>query len=515
MPNLERGSFAQAFESRRLPVWRDLRSFLTSLETRGDLVHVRSEVKEHQEVTAICRQALLRKGPALIFDQVKGHAHPVLGNLFGTPHRVARALRLESPASFREVGKLLAFFQSPHLPVDWRQGMQDVSRWMNLTFLRPRRVHQAPCQEIIAEHQAVDLDGLPIQVCWPEDAGPLLTFGLVVTRGTRYPRMNVAVYRQQKIAKNKLIMRWLAHRGGAQDYREWVLQNPDRPFPVAVVLGADPAMLLAAVAPIPDPLSEYQFAGLFRGARTELIRCRTHDLYVPAQAEIVLEGYIYPGETALEGPFCDHTGYYNATAQFPVLTVERICSRDSPLYHHSYMGRPTEDEPSILAEAFNEMFIPVLQNQFPEVEDFYLPPASCSYRVAVVSIRKQYPGHARRIMMGIWSWLRQFTYTKYIVVVDEDIDIRDTRQVLWAISTRADPGRDTLIVNDTPVDYLDFASPVSELGGKLGLDATCKWPGETHRPWGRIARVDPDLDRHASTICQSLGMKTVQTADRD
>jgi len=503
---LGEGPVSRWLERRGRSRWLDLRVFLEDLEQHGELRRVGEAVDSHLEITAICRQSLLRQGPALLFERVKGRDMPVLGNLFGDTRRIGRALGLESLEELREVGRLLSFFKSPHLPSNFWDGLQDAPQWMRLAHLRPRLLSEAACQQNVWVGSEVDLERLPIQTCWPQDVGPLLSFGLVVTRGTRQPRLNVAIYRQQLIGRNKLIMRWLSHRGGAQDYRDWLQEHPDRPFPVAVVLGADPSTILAAVAPVPDTLSEYQFAGLLRGARTELTRCTSHDLLVPTKAEIVLEGHIYPGETALEGPFCDHTGYYNAVAEFPVFTVERICTRENPFYHTSYMGRPPEDEPSVLARALNEIFIPLLQTQFPEIVDFYLPPAACSYRVALVSIRKQYSGHARRIMMGIWSWLRQFTYTKYIIVVDEDIDVRDTGQVLWAISTRSDPGRDSLVIDRTPIDYLDFASPESGLGGKLGLDATRKWPGESNREWGRVAVMSPEIEARAQALCERLGI---------
>ncbi|MDA3934475.1 MAG: UbiD family decarboxylase [Gammaproteobacteria bacterium] len=497
------GSILQWLE-RRQQSWQDLRAFLVDLESRGELRRVTAEVDSNLEITALCRHSLRQGGPALWFENVSGYAMPVLGNLYGTTSRIARALGLDSAQELREIGRLLTFFKSPSPPDDWRAAMQDAPQWLRLASVRPRLVQDAPCREVVMAGPDVDLAGLPVQTCWPGDAGPLLTFGLVITRGTRQPRLNVAVYRQQLIDRNRLIMRWLPHRGGAQDFRDWTRKFPDRPFPVAVVLGADPATTLAAVAPVPDTLSEFQFAGLLRGTRTELVNCECHDLQVPANAEIVLEGHIHPGDTAAEGPFCDHTGYYNAVDEFPVLTVEQVSMRAGAFYHTSFMGRPPDDEPSILAMALNEIFVPLLQTQFPEIVDFYLPPAGCSYRIALVSIRKQYPGHARRIMLGVWSWLRQFTYTKYVVVTDEDIDIRDTNQVLWAISTRADPVRDILVIEHTPIDYLDFASPVNSLGGKLGLDATSKWPGETNRDWGVVAHMPAEVERRVEEIWRDL-----------
>jgi len=498
------GPISRWLERRQRPAWRDLRSFLHRLEGSGELRRVPMEVDSNVEITAVCRHGLRRGGPALLFENVRGYSMPVLGNLFGTTARITAALGLEDLDDLRELGTVLAGFQSPRLPTNAAVALRDAPEWMRLAHVNPRVVREAACHEIVIEGPDVDLSDLPIQTCWPGDAGPLLTFGLVVTRGPRQSRTNVAVYRQQLIGRNRLIMRWLRHRGGAQDYRDWCEARPGEPYPVAVVLGADPATSLAAVAPVPDALSEYQFAGLLRGARTELTRCVGSDLQVPATAEIVLEGHILPQDVESEGPFCDHTGYYNAVDLFPVFTVDRITMRKDATYHTSFMGRPPDDEPSVLAAALNELFIPLLRDQFPEIIDFYLPPAACSYRVALVSIRKQYPGHARRIMMGIWSWLRQFSYTKAIIVTDDDIDVRDTGQLLWALSTRADPVRDTLIIGNTPIDYLDFASPASGLGGKIGVDATTKWAGETDRAWGRVATMPPDVEERASALWTTL-----------
>jgi 4-hydroxy-3-polyprenylbenzoate decarboxylase len=508
LPAPGEGPISKWLEGRRRPRWLDLRAFLKDLEQRGELKRVSVELDSNLEITAFCRHSLRRGGPALLFDKVHGYPMPVLGNLFGTTGRIARALGLDSVSELREMGRLLAAFKAPDLPGGFKEVVETAPQWMRLAHITPRIVRDAPCRDVIMEDSDVDLSSLPIQTCWPEDAGPLLTFGLVVTRGSRKPRLNVAIYRQQLIGRNRLIMRWLRHRGGAQDLRDWNEDFPGRPFPVAVALGADPATTLAAVAPVPDTLSEFQFAGLLRGARTELAQCGRHNLLVPARAEIILEGHILPGDTALEGPFCDHTGYYNAADEFPVFTVERVTMRESAIYHTSFMGRPPDDEPSILAMAMNEMFVPLLQTQFPEIVDFYLPPAACSYRIALVSIRKQYPGHARRVMMGVWSWLRQFSYTKAIVVLDEDINLRDPAQVLWAISTRADPARDTLILERTPIDYLDFASPVSGLGGKLGIDACNKWREESDRGWGRVAGMPPEVKRRVESLWCELGLDT-------
>jgi 4-hydroxy-3-polyprenylbenzoate decarboxylase len=371
--------------------------------------------------------------------------------------------------------------------------------------MSPKVLSGAPCQEVVWEGSEVDLGRLPVQTCWPGDVAPLITWGLVVTRGPNKPRQNLGIYRQQVIAPNKVIMRWLAQRGGALDFQDWSKSHPGQPFPIAVVIGADPATILGAVTPVPDSLSEYQFAGLLRGSKTELVKCIGSDLQVPASAEIVLEGAIHPGETALEGPYGDHTGYYNERETFPVFTIERITMRRDAIYHSTYTGKPP-DEPAMLGVALNEVFVPLLQKQFPEIADFYLPPEGCSYRMAVVSIKKQYPGHAKRVMFGIWSFLRQFMYTKFIIVVDDDIDARDWKEVIWAITTRVDPVRDTLLVDNTPIDYLDFASPVSGLGGKMGLDATGKWPGETQREWGTPIAMDAAVKARVDAMWDELGL---------
>jgi 4-hydroxy-3-polyprenylbenzoate decarboxylase len=431
---------------------------------------------------------------------------PVLGNLFGNQARVLRALELENPGALRVLGQQLAFLRNPSLPGDLQAALESVPDFARLAYVTPVRKQAAPWQDNISEGPDVDLGKLPVSTCWPEDAGPLITFGMVITRGPSRPRVNLAIYRQQLIDRNKVIMRWLPHRGGAQDFREHQKLHPGEPFPVAVVIGADPAILLAAVTPIPDTLSEYQFAGLLRGSRSRIVDSPLTGLPVPHGAEIVLEGHISPGELAMEGPFADHTGYYNSVAEFPVFTVQRISQRSDPLYLTTYMGKPGEDEPSVIASAMNEIFIPMLQEQFPEVVDFYLPPEACSYRIAIVSIRKQYAGHARRIMFGIWSWLRQFTYTKTIIVTDDDIDIRNWKEVVWAMATRADPVRDTVLVENTPIDYLDFASPEPGLGGKMGIDATCKISPESTRTWGRVASMDRATRERVDHIVRSLGL---------
>ncbi|MFN8989438.1 MAG: 4-hydroxy-3-polyprenylbenzoate decarboxylase [Betaproteobacteria bacterium] len=485
--------------------YRDLRDFLAQLESLGELKRIRVPVSPRLEMTEICDRVLRAGGPALLFENPTGFSMPVLGNLFGTPKRVAMGMGVDSVAALREVGKLLAYLKEPEPP----RGLKDA--WDKLPILKqvlhmtPKVLSSAPCQEVVWEGADVDLGRLPVQTCWPGDAGPLVTWGLTVTRGPRRARQNLGIYRQQVIGRDRLILRWLAHRGGALDFRDHGLEKPGEPFPVAVALGADPATILGAVTPVPDSLSEYQFAGLLRGAKTELVKCLGSDLQVPASAEIVLEGVLAPGDTALEGPFGDHTGYYNEQDRFPVLTVQRITLRRDPIYHSTYTGKPP-DEPAILGVALNEVFVPLLVKQFPEITDFYLPPEGCSYRLAVVSMRKQYPGHAKRVMFGVWSFLRQFMYTKFIVVVDEDVDVRDWKEVIWALTTRVDPSRDTLLVDNTPIDYLDFASPVSGLGSKMGIDATNKWPGETSREWGKPIAMDEAVCRKVDALWAELGL---------
>jgi len=485
--------------------YRDLRDFIAQLEKLGELKRVGVPVSPYLEMTEICDRVLREQGPAILFENPAGNRMPVLANLFGTPHRVALGMGEESISALREVGKLLAYLKEPEPP----KGLKDAwEKWpvlKQVLTMSPKVLTNALCQEIVWEGADVDLSRLPIQTCWPGDVAPLITWGLVVMRGLNKPRQNLGIYRQQVIAPNKVIMRWLAHRGGALDFRDHCEKNPGIPFPVAVVIGADPATILGAVTPVPDSLSEYQFAGLLRGSKTELVKCMGNDLQVPASAEIVLEGVIHPGETALEGPFGDHTGYYNEQDKFPVFTIERITMRSDPIYHSTYTGKPP-DEPSMLGVALNEVFVPLLQKQFPEIMDFYLPPEGCSYRMAVVSIKKQYAGHAKRVMFGIWSFLRQFMYTKFIIVVDNDIDVRDWKEVIWAITTRVDPVRDALLVDNTPIDYLDFASPVSGLGGKMGLDATNKWPGETQREWGTPITMDSSVKAKVDSMWDDLGL---------
>ena len=485
--------------------YQDLRDFIGQLETCGELRRIDAQVSPQLEMTEVSDRVLKAQGPALLFERPKHHSMPVLCNLFGTPKRVALGMGQESVEALKEVGKLLAYLKEPEPP----SGLKDV--WEKMPVLRqvlnmaPKIVGSAACQEVVWEGKDVDLSRLPVQTCWPGDAGPLITWGLTVTRGPHKKRQNLGIYRQQVLAPNKLIMRWLAHRGGALDYRDHCQLQPGEPFPVAVALGADPATLLAAVTPVPDALSEYQFAGLLRGSKTELVKCIGSDLQVPASSEIVLEGNIAPDETALEGPFGDHTGYYNEQERFPVFTIERMTLRRNPIYHSTYTGKPP-DEPSVLGVALNEVFVPLLIKQFPEIVDFYLPPEGCSYRIAVVSMRKQYAGHAKRVMFGIWSYLRQFMYTKFIIVVDDDINPRDWKEVIWAITTRVDPARDLLIAENTPIDYLDFASPVAGLGSKMGLDATNKWAGETNRTWGVPIAMDPAVKKRIDQLWTELGL---------
>jgi 4-hydroxy-3-polyprenylbenzoate decarboxylase len=484
--------------------YTDLRGFLAQLEARGELKRISAEVSPRLEMTEVCDRVLRAGGPALLFERPAGHSMPVLANLFGRVERIAAAMGVGDAAALREMGKLLAYLKEPEPPHGLRDLWDKFPLFKQVLNMAPRSRSSGPCQELRWEGKDVDLARLPVQTCWPGDAAPLITWGLTVTRGPSKPRQNLGIYRQQVLGRDRLIMRWLAHRGGALDFQDHQRAQPGSAFPVAVVLGADPATMLAAVTPVPDTLSEYQFAGLLRGARTELVRCIGADLQVPASAEIVLEGHI-GAETADEGPFGDHTGYYNEVERFPVMQVERITMRRDPIYHSTYTGKPP-DEPAILGMALNELFVPLLTRQFPEILDFYLPPEACSYRLAVVRMKKQYPGHAKRVMFGVWSYLRQFMYTKFIVVCDEDIDVRDWKEVVWAIATRVDPARDATLVEGTPIDYLDFASPVAGLGSKLGIDATDKWPGETARRWGRPIVMDREVRRKVDALWSQLGL---------
>lgn len=489
--------------------YADLRDFVAQLEQQGELKRIVSPVSPHLEMTEIGDRVLKAGGPALLFEHPthagQPYAFPVLSNLFGTPRRVAMGMGASDVMQLREIGKTLAYLKEPEPPKGLRDAWDKLPLLKQVLSMAPKEVKRAPCQQIVWEGDDVDLGKLPIQHCWPGDVAPLITWGLTVTRGPNKKRQNLGIYRQQVIGKNRVIMRWLAHRGGALDYREFRSANPDTPYPVAVVLGCDPATILGAVTPVPDTLSEYQFAGLLRGSRTELTRCIGSDLQVPARAEIVLEGHIHPNDMALEGPYGDHTGYYNEQDHFPVFTIDRITMRENAIYHSTYTGKPP-DEPAVLGVALNEVFVPILQKQFPEIVDFYLPPEGCSYRMAVISIKKQYPGHAKRVMMGCWSFLRQFMYTKFIVVVDDDVNTRDWKEVIWAITTRMDPVRDTTLIDHTPIDYLDFASPISGLGGKMGLDATNKMPGETNREWGTPIIMDQATKQRVDDLWSELGL---------
>ena len=490
--------------------YSDLREFIAFLEQRGELVRITQEVDPNLEMTEISDRTLRAKGPALLFENPKGYNTPVLCNLFGTPDRVAMGMGQEKLSALRDVGTLLAFLKEPEPPKGLRDLWEKRHDFKQVLNMPVKQIKNPPCQEVVLEGDAVDLDKLPIQTCWPGDKAPLVTWALAVTRGPEKERQNLGIYRMQLIAKNKLIMRWLSHRGGALDYRDWQLKNPGKRYPVAVALGADPATTLGAVTPVPDGISEYAFAGLLRGSKTEVADCftplcREQELKVPATAEYILEGFLEPGEEADEGPFGDHTGYYNEVERFPVFTVEAITHRESPIYHSTYTGRPP-DEPAVLGVALNEVFVPLLQKQFPEIVDFYLPPEGCSYRMAVVTMRKEYPGHAKRVMLGVWSFLRQFMYTKFVIVTDEDVNARDWKDVIWAMTTRMDPQRDCVFIENTPIDYLDFASPVAGLGSKVGFDATNKWPGETQREWGEPISMDPAVKDRVDDIWDELGI---------
>ncbi len=485
--------------------YRDLRDFMDRLERDGELKRVSASVDPYLEMTEICDRTLRKGGPALLFENPVGSRTPVLGNLFGTPYRVALGMGAENTEALREIGKLLAFLKEPDPPKGMKDAWKQLPIFKQVLNMGPKTVRRPECQEHVVEGENVDLSRLPIWTCWPGDAGPLITWALVVTRGPHKERQNLGIYRQQVIGRNRVIMRWLGHRGGALDFQEWQQEHPGEPFPVAVALGADPATILGAVTPVPDTLSEYAFAGLLRGSKTELGKCLGSDLQVPASAEIVLEGHIYPDDWADEGPFGDHTGYYNEVDRFPVFTIERVTHRSNPLYHSTYTGRPP-DEPAVLGVALNEVFVPILQKQFPEITDFYLPPEGCSYRMAVVTMKKQYPGHAKRVMLGVWSFLRQFMYTKFVIVTDDDVNARDWNDVIWAMTTRMDPQRDSTFIDNSPIDSLDFASPVSGLGSKIGFDATNKWKGETNREWGRPITMDPEIRRRVDERWDELGI---------
>ncbi|MAU05219.1 MAG: 4-hydroxy-3-polyprenylbenzoate decarboxylase [Gammaproteobacteria bacterium] len=483
----------------------DLRDFIKLLEKKGELKRISTEVDPYLEVTEISDRVLRTGGPALLFENPKGSSVPLLVNLFGNSRRIALAMGQEDIDGLRDVGKLLAFLKEPTPPSGWKDVWQKLPSYKQVLNVSPNVKKSAECQDVVIETGDVDLSMFPLQTCWPGDVAPLVTWPLVITRGPQKERQNLGIYRMQPIARNKLIMRWLSHRGGALDFKDWQKKYPREAFPVSVAIGADPATILATVTPVPDTLSEYAFAGLLRGSKTDVVKSLTNDLQVPASAEIVLEGVIEPGEFADEGPYGDHTGYYNEIEQFPVFTIKRITHRKDPIYHSTYTGRPP-DEPAMLGMALNEVFVPLLQKQFPEIVDFYLPPEGCSYRMAVVSIKKQYPGHAKRIMMGIWSFLRQFMYTKFVVVVDDDINIRQWEDVIWAITTRMDPVRDTVLMENTPIDYLDFASPVSGMGSKMGFDATNKWEAETTRKWGTPIEMSAEVKNRVDQLWKELGL---------
>lgn len=485
--------------------FKDLRHFIDLLEKKGELKRIKIEVDPYLEITEISDRVLRHGGPALLFENVKGSSLPLLANLFGNTRRIALAMGQEDLEGLRDVGKLLAFLKEPTPPSGWKDLWQSLPSYKSVLNIAPNVKKTAACQEIIIKESDVDLSKFPIQTCWPGDAAPLVTWPLVITKGPEKERQNLGIYRMQLVGRNKLIMRWLPHRGGALDFRDWNLKHPNEAFPVSIALGADPATILATVTPVPDTLSEYAFAGLLRGVKTDVVSSQTNDLQVPASAEIVLEGVIEADEVADEGPYGDHTGYYNEVEKFPVFTVKRITHRKDPIYHSTYTGRPP-DEPAMLGVALNEVFVPLLQKQYPEISDFYLPPEGCSYRMALVSIKKQYAGHAKRVMMGVWSFLRQFMYTKFVVVVDDDVDIRKWEDVIWAITTRMDPSRDTVIIENTPIDYLDFASPVSGLGSKMGLDATNKWPEETTREWGTPIEMSTAIKQRIDDLWQELGI---------
>ncbi|HFG1969648.1 TPA: 4-hydroxy-3-polyprenylbenzoate decarboxylase [Vibrio cholerae] len=457
--------------------FKDLRDFLDYLEQRGELKRITHPIDPHYEMTEISDRTLRAKGPALLFENPLGYDFPVLTNLFGTPERVAMGMGRQQVQELRDVGQWLAYLKEPEPPRGLKELIEKLPVFKQVLNMPVKRLRRAPCQEIVWQGDEVDLDKIPVMSCWPDDVAPLLTWGLTITRGPHKKRQNLGIYRQQKIARNKVIMRWLAHRGGALDLRDWMEKHPGEPFPVSVAFGADPATILGAVTPVPDTLSEYAFAGLLRGSRTEVVKSISNDLEVPASAEIVLEGYIDPNEFADEGPYGDHTGYYNEVERHHVFTITHVTMRNKPIYHSTYTGRPP-DEPAVLGVALNEVFVPILQKQFPEIADFYLPPEGCSYRMAIVTLKKQYPGHAKRVMLGVWSFLRQFMYTKFVIVCDEQVNARDWPQVIAAMVNHMSPLRDTLFIEHTPIDSLDFASPVVGLGSKIGLDATVKWPTE-------------------------------------
>ncbi|MBX3498789.1 MAG: UbiD family decarboxylase [Alphaproteobacteria bacterium] len=500
--------------------YASLRDFIARLEREGRLVRVKAPVSPKLEMTEIHRRLLARKGPAVLFenavrDDGSRYDMPVLVNLFGTVERVAWGMDRE-PHQLREVGETLAFLRQPEPPGGWREALDMLPLLRTVMAMKPRTIGEgilggsAPCQDIVLKGDDIDLSRLPVQTCWPGEPAPLITWPLVVTqgpnpKGDRQDSFNLGIYRMQVLNRNQTLMRWLKHRGGAQHHQRWQKAGKREPLPAAVVIGADPGTILAAVTPVPDTLSEYQFAGLLRGRKVDLVNCKTVPLKVPSEAEIVIEGHVSLDDYRDEGPYGDHTGYYNSVEQFPVFTISAMTMRRDPIYLSTFTGRPP-DEPSVLGEALNEVFIPLLRQQFPEIVDFWLPPEGCSYRIAVVSMKKAYAGHAKRVMMGTWSYLRQFMYTKWVIVVDDDIDARDWKDVMWAISTRMDPARDITTVESTPIDYLDFASPVSGLGSKIGLDATNKWPGETNREWGTKIAMEESTIRRIDNLWETLNL---------
>lgn len=487
--------------------YKDLREFIKILEYRKEIKKIEFPVDPNLEITEIADRTLKSKGPALLFTNPIGYSMPVLCNLFGTLNRVMMGIGVEDIVSLRNIGKLLAFLKEPQFPTGVRDFLSNMPHYKNILYMPTKNLDKAVCQENIWNDQDVDITRIPVMRCWPKDVSPVITWGITVTRGLSNKRQNLGVYRQQVLSRNEIIVRWLPHRGGALDFQEWSKSDKaEKKFPIAIALGADPATLIGSVIPIPNTLSEYALSGLLRGKKTEVVKCVSCDLYVPAYSEIILEGYLQRDKMAIEGPFGDHTGYYNTTEKFPVCTITHVTHRNNPIYHSTYTGRPP-DEPSVLGMAMNELFIPIIQKQFPEIIDFYLPPEGCSYRLAIITIKKQYIGHAKKIMFGIWSVLNQFMYTKFIFVCDDDIDARNWKDVIWAITTRVDPSRDILIVKNNPIDYLDFSSPVSGLGSKIGIDATNKWSGETQREWGIPIRMNELVRSRIDNIWDQLNIE--------
>lgn len=483
--------------------YKSLREFLIFLEKKKELKRIQYEVDPYLEITEICYRTLQKKGPALLFENPKGFSYPILCNLFGTKKRIAMGIGKKDQKSFYKIGKLLSFLNKPNPPKNFPDLIKKTLKFKKILHTPIKKFKYAPCQEIILKKKQINLFKIPIMHCWPKDIAPVITWGITITKSLKTSRYNLGVYRQQLLKKNKLIMRWLPNRGGALDFLEWKNQYPNKPFPVSVSLGANPGLILSSITPIPNSISEYAFAGLLSGFRQEVVKCISNSMEVPKNSEIVLEGFIKPNDFAKEGPYGDHTGYYNEKKKFPVFTVTCITHRKNPIYHSTYTGKPP-DEPSILSSALNEIFIPILKKQFPEIVDFYLPPEGCSYRMAIVTIKKNYPGQSKQIMMGIWSYLKQFMYIKFIIICDEDINPRNWKDVIWAITTRSDPERDTIIIKNTPIDYLDFASPISGLGSKIGIDATNKIFGETIRKWGKPILMTEKIKKKIDKIWKDL-----------